>query len=441
MNPFVTLRRLTASAVLLGLLGTTTGTYGQTGQEDVAKSRGYYRKAVQCYQEKNWPGFLENMEKAQSLRPNHPNLLLGLAKAFTVNQKHQEALAALKKLAVMGVNADLAKEAAFSPLAGESEFANLRQAFENNQKPVGTSVVAGTIPEKQLVTESVAWDAATKRFFVSSVHKRKILTLDAKGEVHEFTTEGQDGLWSVLGLRVDAKRRLLWACSAALPQMKGFESQEEGKAGVFAYDLTTGKLKRKWVVEPANGSKHAFGDLTISQNGTVWISDSTSPNLYRIGPDLGEIEAFVTNGPFESLQGMALSRDEKYLFFADYSIGLFRLEVKTKQIQPVMAPPGQTLIGLDGVYEWKGNLLVTQNGIAPNRVLRLELNSDQTAVKGLQVLEANTPRVVDLTLGTIAGNDFFFIGNAQWSHFDQKNQIFPAEKFEAATILKLALPK
>ena len=44
----------------------------------------------------------------------------------------------------------------------------------------------------------LAYDPATKVFYISSVYQRKILSLDQKGEVRDFATES-DGLWSVMG--------------------------------------------------------------------------------------------------------------------------------------------------------------------------------------------------------------------------------------------------
>src|SRR5215211_7738657 len=78
----------------------------------------------------------------------------------------------------------------------------------------GQSRVAFRIPEPDLIPEGIAYDPVAQVFYVGSTYKRKIVSVDGRGVVRDFTGEGQDGLWGLLGMRVDAKRRLLWAVSS-----------------------------------------------------------------------------------------------------------------------------------------------------------------------------------------------------------------------------------
>ena len=95
-------------------------------------------------------------------------------------------------------------------------------------------------------------------FFVSSVHKRKILSVDHKGVTKTFATR-QQGLWSVLGMKVDAVRRHLWVTSSAFPQMENFKKEEEGSSGVFKFDLRSGRLIKRYLL-PNAPRRHALGD-------------------------------------------------------------------------------------------------------------------------------------------------------------------------------------
>ena len=74
--------------------------------------------------------------------------------------------------------------------------------------------VAFRIADPDLIPEGIAYDPKTRTFFVGSTFKRKIVAVDAAGRARDFTTEAQDGIFGVLGLRVDADRRILWAISA-----------------------------------------------------------------------------------------------------------------------------------------------------------------------------------------------------------------------------------
>jgi len=66
--------------------------------------------------------------------------------------------------------------------------------------------------------------------------------------------------------------------------------------------------------------------LTIQSNGDVFTTDSLSPAVYLIRPQKDEIELFLEDAGFGSPQGLAFSGDERHLFMADYSTGLFDIE-------------------------------------------------------------------------------------------------------------------
>lgn len=142
-----------------------------------------------------------------------------------------------------------------------------------------------------------------RKIFVSSIYKRKIVTIDKDRQVSDFSSD-VDGLWSVSGIRVDEKRKILWAATTAFPQMENFQKADDGKSGVFKYDLRTGKLLKKYLLSNEK-AKHALGDLIIAKNGDVYASDSVSPNIYRIANGKDELEIFLTSDNFSSLQGLA----------------------------------------------------------------------------------------------------------------------------------------
>jgi hypothetical protein len=296
---------------------------------------------------------------------------------------------------------------------------------------------AFTVDEKGLISESVAYDPTTQIFYVSSVHKRKIVSLDKNGARKTFADE-RDGLWSVLGMKVDAKRRHLWVASSAFPQMTNFKKEEEGSAGVFKYDLNTGRLIKKYVL-PNASAQHAFGDLTLNSRGQVFVTDSMTPAIYLIRPQKDELELFLENANFASPQGLAFSDDENHLFMADYARGIFDIEVKTKQVVRLAPPANATLHGIDGLYFYKGTLIGTQNGVNPNRIIRVSLSPDRKRLTGFAVLEANNPLFDEPTLGVIVKDTFYFIANSQWEKVDNRGQLAPFDKLQNPLILKMKL--
>lgn len=407
----------------------------QTSAE-VAESAKLERQATEDYRAKKHASFLENIKRASDLRPNHPRLFNSLAHAYALNGKPNKALTILERLAAMDLFFAVEKENDFKSFFDSPRFKKIRTKFAENQKAVNRSEKAFTISQKNLITESVAYDASAKRFFVSSIHKRKIVSIDENSKVSDFSSD-TDGLWSVSGIRVDEKRKILWAATTAFPQMENFQKDDDGKSGVFKYDLQTGKLLKKYLLSNES-AKHALGDLIIAKNGDVYASDSVSPNVYRIDAKKDELEIFLASDYFNSLQGLAFSPDEKIMFAADYSKGVFKIEMKNKKIAQIKPDANTNPIAIDGLYFHRGNLIAIQNGFRPHRVARFVLNKDFSRITKSETLEANHADFNEPTLGAIVGDDFYFIANSQWNLVDESGKL-AEDKLKEPVILRLKL--
>lgn len=402
----------------------------------IAQSRQFERQAIAAYQKKDYAAYLDYLTQAERLRPNVPRLLYNLASANALNENFSESLSLLRRIARMGLDFHPEKDSDFEKLSNVSDFQTILKIFEKNREPRNQSFVPLTLPEKDLITESVAYDKKTKRFFIGSVRKGKIVAVEVNGRVKDFSAP-TDNLWSVFGIKIDEKRRILWACTAAVPQLAGFSKPDEGKSGIFKYDLDSGKLLKKYVLETTE--KHLLGDLVVSRTGDVFATDSIAPVIYRLDSKNNKLEAFLTDKSFVSLQGITFSPDEKSLFVADYSTGIFRIDLKTEKVNAVTAGNQITVLGVDGLYYYKGKLIAIQNGINPQRVVEFELDSNTASIIGCKIIEANHPDFAEPTLGTIIGGDFYFIANSQLEAVNQKGEITDLEKLRSPIILRVPL--
>ncbi|HEX8921099.1 MAG TPA: hypothetical protein VF766_06455, partial [Pyrinomonadaceae bacterium] len=398
----------------------------------------YLAQAIKAYEEKNYTAYLENMKLAQQLRPHHPRLMYNLASAHALAGNKAEALTWLARVAAMGLIYPAGKDTDFVSIKEADEFKAILKKFEENLAPVNHSSIAFTIREKGLITEGIAYDRLGETFYLSSVHKRKILSRGSDGTLRDFATE-LDGLWSVLGIKIDARRRHLWVTSAAIPQMMNYREEENGRSAIFKFDLTTGKLLKKYLL-PGRPEKHLLGDLAINSQGDVFATDSLTPALYTIDHKRDELEVFIKGEPFVSAQGLDFSEDEKQLFVADYARGIFVIDLRTKKHFELAPAPNLTLLGIDGLYFYKRSLIAVQNGTSPNRIIRLHLEKRYRAIARYEILEANNPLFDgEPTLGVLVGNAFYYIANGQWGTVDDKGQLAPPEKLREPVILKVKL--
>lgn len=403
-------------------------------QEQVQQARELVKSAQKLYQEKKYPEYLTTLEKALKLRPNHPELVYNYAGAQALLGNKQEAITELNKYADFGLIANPAEDSDFALIKDTTGFQAVLKKLEKNRLPIGHGEVVSKIQEKDLITEGLTYDPQEEKFYIGSVRKRKIITVDKNGQTSDFTSSQQDGLWGVFGLKIDAKRRILWAASSVITEMSGFSKEEENQVAIFQYDLKSKKLIKKFSL-PSDKQKHLFGDLTINSQGDVFITDSFSPNIYKISLEKNALETFLS-GPFVSLQGIAFSSDGKKFFVSDYSQGIFSVDLASKNITKLSSPNNATLLGIDGIYFYQDSLIAVQNGVNPQRIIRLSLSSNLQNIDKLEVIEASKTLLPDPTLGTIVSNEFYFLANAQWGNFDKTGNILPLDKFTEPTIVK-----
>lgn len=425
------------------VVGAAAGPYAQ--EDPLTRSRDLYQQAIAAYNDKDHGEYLRTVREIDALRPNHPRVVYMLAGAFALNGDGDAAVATLDRLADLGLVAEPEKDDDFAPVRDSEAFAAVLGRFADNARPVGRSATAFTVPgQHDFIPEGVAYDPLTGNYYLGSVYKRAIVEVRPE-EARAFGAwERGDGLWSVFALRVDPARRVLWACSSAIEQTKWVNENEIGYAGVFKYDLTSRLPVKRFVLSNAHG-KHLFGDMALTRSGDVYITDSIERSIYRIGGATGVFERWFESDRFASPQGIAFSDDERHLFVADYSYGVFRIDVKTRGIRLLPVPDDLTILGIDGLAYYDNSLVVIQNGVRPHRVVRLGLNDRRDRIVNWEVLEANHPDFDEPTLGIVVPGperktaSFYYVANSHWGAFDRNGKLRDAAALSPPVILKLDL--
>ena len=311
-------------------------------------ARYFVQQARQAYQNKDYPLMVDNMKAALELRPTHQTYMYYLAVAYALTGEKTKALSILSDGVAMGLTYNAERDPDLASLKETDEFKNILIGIEKNRLHVGRGTSAFSFPEKDLIPEGLAYDPVNDVFFLGSVYKRKIVVMDHTGVAKDFSSP-EDGLWSVMGMKVDAKRRLLWVCTAGHAQMSGYKPEDNGRSGIFKYDLRTGKLLKKYLL-PEKPGGHWLGDLVLNTRGDVFASDSVSPAVYVIDHSKDELQPFLETSDFVNPQGLAFTPDEEHLFMADYSLGLFLIDIKSRRYVKVGPPAHTTLLGIDGLY-------------------------------------------------------------------------------------------
>ena len=356
------------------------------------------------------------------LMPGNPRIAYNLAACEARLGNREAALSGLRAWAQMGLVYNLSGDEDFASLASSKPFAAILRQVQHNQKPVSNAQLVATLQETDSLPEAIAYDSQSRRFFISSVRGRKIITLDgalfAKAE------------WPILALAVDEKRRILWATSGWLPHCRDCVAGDEGKSELLAFDLDSRALKTR-IPSPLAG---LLGDMTISRNGEIYVSEGIHGAVLCLPVGATQLERLDEPGEFPSPQTPALSADEKTLFVPDYMRGIAAIDLQTWSITWKQPADGIALSGIDGLYVHGGSFIAIQNGTTPPRVVRFALD-----LRRQEVLEANTPGLGEPTHGTFDGGDFYFIADSGWNDYDDSGKKKAGRGPTHSTIRKIVL--
>lgn len=293
---------------------------------------------------------------------------------------------------------------------------------------------AFTVPESDLIAEGITLDSKTGDFYISSIHKNKIVRV-RQGVASDFITSGEHGFMGGVGLHVDEDRRILWACSG---NIMGKQMQ----AGLFAFSLETGRLLRK-VTYPLDTVSRFFNDLAIFPDGSVLVTDTYGHCIWKWSLTMKQPEKVAINGRIGYPNGIVLSPDRKSVFVATDE-GLARIDLANMAVAHVNTPAGGVSTReIDGLGFVQNTLMAIQNSFdAPdkNRLVRYDLDANFRSIISATVIdEANVLFDLPTTLVTHI-DEVYLIANSQLGNLDQReNKIIDPAKLRPLVVLRYKL--
>lgn len=405
-----------AAVAALALLGMTSAA---AAQSDVAEFRRLRSEAVAAANADDIVTANDRLAQADTLIPNHPGMMLMRARLAAQSGDAAGGVAHLRRYADAGLVVDPARDPALSLLAGTPGYDEAVARVAANRAPVGAgqlSLVA-SLPAGYLV-ESVARDEARGQWLVSSIAGRTIRAVSDEGAVKPWLAETPVTA-GILGLAVDAERGWVWAASAPVPPATAHwpEGAAPPRAALLRIELATGRINA--LFEAPEGDGHSFGDVVLGPDGTVYVAD-TSGSVFRVSPTAeATLEPAVAPGLIASPQGMVVTPDGKGLIVADYSSGLHRVDLATGDVERLAQPANASLIGIDGLASDGRVIYALQNGVAPQRVLKLTLDAGWTRIDGVEAVAANLPEIDEPTTGLVHDGGLVFVSRSQWSDFEE----------------------
>ncbi|HKO81972.1 MAG TPA: hypothetical protein VJU78_16310, partial [Chitinophagaceae bacterium] len=290
------------------------------------------------------------------------------------------------------------------------------------------------LEEKDLIPEGVAFDSVSNTVFVSSTYKRKIIRIDSMGRVSDFIKEGEDGIWSTIGMEVDALRRHLWVVSSQAKEVLPLKNPDtlQWRSAIYQYDIETGSLVKSFLLPVKNVF---LNDLTLSGNGDVYVTESMQNNIYRLQAGTDSIRLFLSPRPYTFLNGISFS-DQPRKLFVSATEGVLKIDIASGQYNLLNATDAINAKEIDGLSFYKNALIGHQS----TKLVLFNLNEQQDSITSSIVL--NSGAEFDASTTGEQGNGFYyFIVNSQiQSGIDFKTQtVKPPDSLENIIIRKLSL--
>lgn len=374
-----------------------------------------------------------SIERLLQQRPADATLWFFLARARAGRGDAAGCVAALEKVYELG-EGFLPPRGDFARVWDDPAFQAVRGKLEAKLPTLDYAPTAFEIEDRELMPEGIAYDAPSRSFFIGSAYRR-ILRLGAEpGAATEFAGAGA-GLDAVLGLAVDAPRRILYAVSTSALTAEGRRNRRNA---VVAFDVDSRKLLHRHEVPGAM----QLNDVTVAMGGRVFATDSASGAVYEIavkGP--GPAREVLAPGQGGGANGIAASPGGERLYVA-HSTGLAVIDLASGGVKRVENRTRETVAAIDGLYQWQGQLIGVQNVTSPGRVILITLSPDGGAVTRVTTMLSHHHNALDEpTTGAVAGDNFYLLAATGFSRFNSGGRIDNPETAPTPRVVRIPLPR
>ena len=352
-------------------------------------------------------GWLENGQRVLALAPDHPDLLISVARALAANGRMAEALERLDDAITRGAGFDLSTFPEFKDAPASPELTLLRERALNNQSPVNPPAAFVALDKPPLKPEGITYDPTGERLYIGSL-TGEVWKVDLKGKTTLFAGSNAS-LREVLGLKVDAKRRLLWFVDGVFPDLipAGEPKKDVGISAVHAFQIDNRTRIRHCLLDE-RPKLHGFNDLALARNGDVYVSDSAMSAIYRLSPGDCNFEPVMQDDSVTFPNGIVLTSDDSRLYVAHVE-GISAVDVRTGKRTQLTVPRNAAVNSIDGLA-WDGtDLLGIQGSPYLGRTARIRLSDDGLAVREVVTMSSRPPPGLNQTTGVVVGKHLYTV--------------------------------
>jgi hypothetical protein len=412
----------TGALAALTILLLAPGVQAQAGKgkaptESVAELE---QKVQQAYQDKNWIRMYSYSMNLHNQRPFVPEYMLNIVLASASLNKPQTAYHYMLKMQQQGLNYDFNQYPETESIRGTEAFDYITDLSVKAGSPSGEGAKFLDLAVVTADLGDVAWDESRGRFLVGTRTDGNLLAVSDNGKSEVLLrADDENGLWSIDGIETDVKSNRLWIASTATPAFRNFTPADANRGALFEFDLETLELLNRYNL-PVDALPHVLGGIAVTDAGDVYVIDRATPIIYRKAVDGNRLEAFAGSAQLVALTDIAVTPDNSRIFVADAAMGILLIDPIAQRSMMLGGPETLNLSGIYGIEYINTNLIVTQSGISPQRIMRLQLNPAGTAVVGVTPMASSLDGFDTPGVGTLRGESLYYFANHGTRKADQE---------------------
>ncbi len=400
------IKRLPLALFCLAAAASAGGGHAQTVDptSDLGQFRDAREQGMKALDAHDDAGALSAFDKAETLIPDSPSVMLLKAQVYLAENRKDQAHAQLVAYEKRGYVVDVQKNPDFAAI-WDSDLEALQTA---NTTPVGQMHEAASLSGFLLAQGLAAGD---DRLYVSGVRNGSLNVITAAGAKPLMTFRP-----GVAAYDMGMHGGNIWAAVAASRQTKGFDAKTAAKSKIV-------------VINPANGAIiNSFGDPSKDRNFShivlgrddLYAVDADHGEVLRLNGYAGKFQVLIPEGYFDTPGAMVENADASVLIVSDFIAGLYRVDLAKGTLDHLKPPAGGSLLGLSQLVRDGDDLIGVETGFKPNRVVRLHMSADWSSVDSEEVLLRSDDVLAQPTGGVVEDGHFIFVAKSQWNNLDDR---------------------
>ena len=400
---------VTLAATACATTATTIVPPSPAGRANVARDA--WRRAAAAERAGLADSVWADVKRAQAAWPAQPAYTEALARLAARRSDDSVLHRALRTLAAQEAGGVVARDSAVRAAAqrtpgGAEAFAQLQRRLAPDERSQPRVIS----PDTTFFPEGMDVDPRTGDIYVTSLRHRMVYAVSPGGVVTPALRGDSATIAAPFGVALDASRDVLWITTAGVAHMSGYAPADSARAELVRVRRADGAITGRWALGGGTGMP---GELALSPRGDVLVSDAVLGRLYRLRANTAALD-IVEHPLLRSPQGIAVDGRGRVAWVADWSHGLLRWDLETDSLAPVATPDDVTLLGIDGLRRAGTRLIGVQNGIAPPRIVEIELDESGSAVRAVRTLDRPSQLEGEPTVGAVWNARYVYVASSAW---------------------------